>query len=399
MSKRSILIALAMMLGCGCAMAQSKITPENYTLGKIINSYVTYDSGVARPVMPTTINDYSIWSITFSGVKFESFKTPKRYQRFNPKRDDINNVAISAYGDRYELTIVHKNGKACDMNEFSIRVEGDNLECTEGSMYSRYNVVGSIWDYLDGTLQMDGDIIITHIESGLSTKVHYELKIKDTERYGWNGRDGAFVYEDAASGSHPNNHVLLNLTNGDFYTITGKTKVDAKGNDGRNGRNGYNGLNGMNTWSYKKKDGTTVTVKGTCGTAGGNGEDGGNGDDGGNVFVMVGSNCGSTLTVTYGGGAAGRGGSAGIGGVHGNGSPCRGKAPDGIAGRNGVAGSSGSVQFHYTYTTDLIRNWYANATVKKFYPQIRVNKEVKKKSKSRDKRAKNKKMTEGAVDF
>ncbi len=339
------------------------------------------------PQIPAIINDYGIYSITFSGVKYEKVDRPRRkYKPFNPKKDDINNVYIEVSGNgqtEYEIIVAHKNGRACDMNEFSVRFEGDNIQSEELTNYYKYSIKSNTMDYLDGSLPMEGDIVITHIESNLSTRIHYVLNTLPGDLLN-RGKSHRYLFEPVRSNVFSSYFFIVDLDGKYFVVVKDKGCIDASGMNGRDGRDGYNGINGLNERTWTDKNGKSHYSKGTLGTAGGNGGDGENGQDGGKSYVYVGPNCpDKVLTVRYSGGKGGRGGKGGIGGLHGKGSGKTGRAPNGYPGRNGANGTDGEVKFDYISKADILLSSYTNGTTKivSKAPYILVDKTVKMKRK------------------
>ena len=391
------------IISSGCLFAQHKIAPANSAQAPLITRYVRYaEDSVPLPVIPKILYDKSIASMSFTGVKQIKSKEPKHYTKFNPKKDDITDVVVRKHygsdGYEYEFTVVHHNGKECDMNEFSVRIEGDNLVYREGTgLYDYYDVNGSIKDYLDGTLSKEGDIVITHIQSNTSTKIHYEFLFRSSMNLP--GRDAAYLFEPVRSNVFENVYAILDLQSSDYAVVKGPFLLNTDGRDGKDGRNGYNGNNGLNERDWTDKNGKTHHSNGTCGTPGGNGGNGENGQDGGNSFVFVGPGTGTSLRVSYAGGKGGKGGRGGVGGKHGKGASCIGtKASDGYPGRDGSPGRIGSVQYEYAKYADIMGMFSNQYQMKKMYCSIVVNKSTKKK-KSKDQPKDSGKYSEDAVEF
>ena len=136
--KRLFIIITIFITFINCLFSQHKIKPKNYDQAQLISKYVMYDEdSIPLPVIPKTLYDKSISSIYFFGVKDIKVKETKRYKPFNPQKDDISNVVVSEHHTNgiceYELIVLHDNGKKCDMNEFDVRIESNNLVLREGT--------------------------------------------------------------------------------------------------------------------------------------------------------------------------------------------------------------------------------------------------------------------------
>lgn len=347
------------------------------------------------PAIPERLNDYGILSISFTGAKTGNVSRPNgKYKRFDPKKDDINNVFIETSGysrTEYEIIVAHKNGKACDMNEFNVRFECENMISEEIDKYYKYSIKGNTFDYLDGTFPTDGDIVITHIESNLSTRIHYTLNyVKEGHNYSRHGLSHNYLFEPIQSNVYSGYYVILDLTDKEFLIVQNKGCIDASGRDGRDGKNGAWGINGMNECTWTDKNGKTHYSPGTAGTRGADGENGEDGWPGGHSYVYVGPGCADgALTVKYQGGRGGKGGKGGIGGTHGKGSGLKGSAPNGSPGRDGRNGANGDVEFDYISEGNLLINSLKNenTTLVSKAPYILIDKTVKLKKTSRNKKS------------
>ncbi len=382
--KRLFIIITIFITFINCLFSQHKIKPKNYDQAQLISKYVMYDEdSIPLPVIPKTLYDKSISSIYFFGVKDIKVKETKRYKPFNPQKDDISNVVVSEHHTNgiceYELIVLHDNGKKCDMNEFDVRIESNNLVLREGTgTNDYYDVNGTFEDYLQGKLSMGGNIVITHTKSNVSTKIHYSLIFKSSEKLP--GKNGAYLFEPIYSSVYQNTYSFLDLENGDYSVVKGPFSLFTSGKDGKNGRDGSNGSTGMNEYDWTDKEGKKHHTNGTCGTAGKDGQDGENGQDGGNSFVFVAPGANDSLTVYYSAGRGGKGGRGGWGGTHGKGSSCQGaKAMDGRWGRDGVSGKIGSVQFEDTKYENIMGLFNSSYQMKKQYCTIVINKSIKKK--------------------
>lgn len=387
--KKTVAYLFLLLAATNMLFAQNKVDPQNYHQESLIKSFVTYSGSEPLPVMPKLIVDKSIAAISFTGNKSIKIKKTKRYEKFNPKKDDISDVVIrrSSMEDavHYEIVVLHKNRKLCDMNEFSVRFDSDNMKYVPQKDYDKYEINGTFRDYLDNKSPKDGNIVITHLKSGLSTTIHYSLSVISNS-YNAPGEDCAYLLEFLKSDMGKNYYYFLNLKSGDLYVVKEPFKLDTDGRKGRDGHNGQNGVNGTNEYDWTDKEGKKHHSKGTCGSAGYNGENGENGQDGGNSFIFLERNCSdSALTVTYKGGTGGKGGSGGLGGTHGKGSSCSGyKALDGYRGSNGVDGKNGSVQFQSLTLDNLIEKKISENEPKRVYTYIIVNKSAKKMKKKDD---------------
>lgn len=392
---------IACVIGMAPAFSQSLVEGTNAAQSALIARYAKLRDSLTVPVFPVKMVDYSIVGIEFSGAVDKSITIPKKYKPFNPKKDNIGDVVVKKTDKgNYELYVLHHNGTVCDMNEFNIRIEGENLNGVLKETVMEYSIPGTIWDYIDGTYPFDGSIVITHRESDLSTTLHYTFKLLDGT-YFWRGLDGAFVFDALPSNTFDGYYSLMNLKNGHLYVMKGPVTLDASGRDGKNGRNGANGVNGVNQYSYTDKNGRVHTIYGTYGTPGYNGENGGNGEAGGNVFVFVGRGIpGKMLTVNYGGGTGGKGGRGGIGGAHGRGTALFGsRAANGRNGVDGQNGRVGSVQFHYLTTINNNKSgFYQQKSRWRAFPAIQVDLSEKEK-KGGAKKNKNPQPTDNSVEF
>lgn len=397
---KRILLLLAVLLPA--SEMQAQISAPNPTIQSLCDKYMHWNDSIYVPVIPAELQDYS-----FSGIEFPNHKsalrysisTPSKYKEFNPKKDDINNIAIRRFQANngscgYELYVLHANGVPCDMNEFNIRINSENIVCETNERFSFFNLAGNSTDFADGTLPMSGQITISHRESGLSTTIPYELIWQNQVIHP--SETTAYFVDDFASNIFDKMYIVVNLAHGYMYMMKGPVTIDVSGKDGADGSDGADGRNGHGAFTL-----FGVNFQATAGKPGEDGCNGENGGNGGNVLVTYNVTENNAIYVKWGGGKAGKGGKGGEGGAHGPGCGLYGKAANGRDGVDGRPGLNGSGLLYYSPLPNVIKN--SGSSIETHFPYIVVDISQKEKSgKMQHKPNSKKKSTdtaENAVEF
>ena len=321
----------------------------NSVLKSLSEPYVKMDEGgtiTEFTVSPTVqkLKDRSL-SISFpelaSSYIGHDIKWLKKPQRFNPRKDDINNFYLVPMAGEYRVVMKNKRGKECDMSEFRLVPLNDRTFTSQTVEKHQYAwIKGDPEQYITRVIPTNGEVGLKYLPTGEQVNIPYSIRFGN--HVDWQEKDGVFVAEQILVNGNVRYCHLTELRTGTTWYLTIPFTINANGRNGRDGRDGSNGISGMNTYSYTDKKGVKHTVKGTCGTAGGNGTNGENGTNGGHILVYLDKNLSQdVVTITNKAGKGGRGGSAGIGGTHGQGSGCTGRAPNGYPGRSGSGGKPG----------------------------------------------------------
>lgn len=358
----------------GLVVLNAQITAPNEKIQKLCDHHLMNVGGEYLPIIPDSLFDRSFNSLEFPnhGDKItSSIPIPNKYKPFNVKKDNIANIAIKSFklengANGYEFFVLHSDGYPCDMNEFNVRIEAENIECETYGNYNIFKILGNSIDYADGTYPMEGNISIKHRASGQSIDIPFSLSWFDLVSFP--SGTTAFLVDDVQSNVFKHSFLVTNLKSRNLWMLKAPIVIDVSGKDGADGRDGANGKNGHGefiTPIFK------VRIPATAGKPGENGEDGENGNNGGNVLICHNISEAHAITAKYGGGAAGKGGKGGAGGKHGPGCGLYGYASNGIDGRDGIPGKKGSCYFHYITQQNVIKN--ANRVIIPCFPSIWVD--------------------------